>query len=225
MRVIDQRVELLTHTPYPLELIEEAGRTCYKSESKGEPGVFVRRLVDMGHHSVIEHASATFRIITNRGVTHEIVRHRLASYSQESTRYCNYGGDHVEFIRSHKCSPAVLGTWEPEVVARLAYIEEVADDEYVWLNSLYGAEWDYLTLLDSGWKPEDARGVLPNDLKTEIVWTANMREWRHVCKLRGSKAAHPQMREVAHMILEELYDRWPELFQDIYMETWPHIGG
>jgi len=219
VRVINQSVELVTCTPGVLELIEDAGRTCYKSESKGDPGVFVKSLVDRGHHSVIEHASATVRIITNRGVTHELVRHRLASYSQESTRYCNYGGDHMVFIRNHKCSKEVLGTWEREGVSASEY------PDFLWLQSVSAAEDDYNWLISYGWKPEDARGILPNDLKTEIVMTANMREWRHVIKLRGSKAAHPQIREIAHMLLTMFYDLWPELFHDLYMEQYPHMLG
>lgn len=221
MRVIDQSVEVWEYTPGMLQLIEDAGRTCYKSEPKGDPAYFVKKLIDSGHHSVIEHGVITAMIITNRGVTHELVRHRLASYSQESTRYCNYGSDHVVFIKPHKCDSVVFGEWDS--VDGWVGRSSLGCPEATWLKAMLAAEAAYKELLAEGWKPEDARGVLPNDLKTEIVVTANVREWRHIIKLRGSKAAHPQIRQVAHMLLSEFYDRWPTLFQDLMMEQFPHM--
>lgn len=219
MLVIDQSFEIVRCPSYweCMTLIEDAGRTCYKSKpGQYTAGPFVERMVKSGHHSVIEHANATVRIITNRGVTHELVRHRLASYSQESTRYCNYGSDHVTFIRPHKCAESVLGTWDP--MDNLWNQNEYETPELIWLVAMHRAEKYYKSLLGAGWKPEDARGVLPNDLKTEIVVTANMREWRHIFKLRGSKAAHPQIRELALEMLEAFWIIWPELFRDIREE-------
>lgn len=187
-----------------LKKIEMAGRTCYKSEDKitdnsAEP--FVRRIIKSGHESVLEHASATVRIICDRGVSHELVRHRVASYSQESTRYCNYSGD--KFDR------------EITVIKPCFWNEGSRHYDY-WHSSMRDIEVRYLEFLDSGASTQEARSILPNSLKTEIVITANMREWRHIFKLRCAPAAHPQMREIMIPLLAEMYKRVPVLFEDIY---------
>lgn len=187
-----------------LPLLEAAGRTCYRSEGKigdGTAGPFVRNLCQVKkHESVIEHVSVTVRFIVDRGVSHELVRHRLASYSQESTRYCNYGsdkfGDEITVIQP----PFFIG----------------ASPTYaLWYQTCLIAERAYLSLLQMGAKPEEARSVLPNSLKTEIVMTANLREWRHVFKMRTSPRAHPQMREVMVPLLELMALELPEVFDDI----------
>lgn len=203
----------------PLQLIEAAGRTCYKSEDKitGDSAPnFVAMVLKRGHESVIEHASATVRFVCDRGVTHEIVRHRLASYSQESTRYCDYNGGQVSFVIPSWCQrflpcEAYICTDD----AALSTITETADPESFWLYSMQLAENNYKKLRDLGWKPEQARSVLPNSLKTEIVMTANLREWRHFLKLRTAPAAHPQMREVAIPLLAEMQKRIPVIFDDL----------
>lgn len=229
MKIIKPSVTLLHATPDPLRVIERAGRICYQSTHKTRPclecrgsGVvihsdvlvkcddclgtgidetgskaFVRTVLKRGHESVIEHVSAGFLIVTDRGVTHELVRHRLSSFSQESTRYCNYAkeqfGNELSFIE-----PPNLGD---------GYTE--------WRCAVESAEARYLRLSEQGIKPEIARSVLPNSLKAEIAMTCNAREWRHFLRLRTSPAAHPQMREVAEMIREELV-RWaPVLFEDL----------
>lgn len=189
----------------PEQLIEKAGRTCYKSEDAITPdsaNKFVKMVTKRGHHSVLEHSMMTVKFITNRGVTHELVRHRLAAYSQESTRYVNYGGDDIQFI---------VPVWaeEEDLYRALAYYEEEdagaeavdfaipEDVPEVWfISACLESESHYKNLLKSGWRPEQAREVLPNALKTEIVMTANFREWLHVFNLRCSKAAHPQMRSL-----------------------------
>ena len=145
---------------------------------------------------MIEHASASFRIITDRGISHEIVRHRLASYAQESTRYCNYTKDKFENKITVICPPG-LG-------------ENVA-----WLYACEQAEQAYLRLVREGVKPEIARSVLPTCLKTEIVMTANFREWRHFISLRGGKGAHPQIREIARGCLNLLMGYAPNVFGDL----------
>lgn len=186
-----------------LKRIEKAGRTCYKSEDRitaESAEAFVRMLIERGHESVLEHESITVRFICDRGITHEIVRHRLASYSQESTRYCNYSGDRVgselTFIK-----PCFLEG------KKLAY--------WLWCNAMEFAEWAYSDMLEEGCTPQEARSVLPNSTKTEIVMTANLREWRHFLKLRTATAAHPQMRELTVPLLHEL-QRWiPVVFDDI----------
>ncbi len=187
-----------------LENIELAGRTCYKSEDKITPdsaGEFVRRIIKMGHTSVIEHSSVTVRFICDRGVTHEIVRHRLASYSQESTRYCNYSkGRHGGEI----------------TVIRPFFWDEDSKEYAVWLRSMQAAEDAYMELIKAGAGPQEARSVLPNSLKTEIVMTCNLREWRHVFSLRCAPPAHPQMRESMLPLLEEFHAKIPVVFDNLF---------
>jgi len=200
MKIIKQSHEILHVTPNILQQIEHCGRVCYKSEDKitdDSAEGFVRRMIKSGHHSVLEHGSISVRFITNRGVTHEIVRHRLASYSQESSRYVNYNGQEMEFIE-----PV---WWEERTVGQ----------EETFKVALMSAEKAYKDLLEQKWKPEQAREVLPNSLKTEIVMTANPREWRHFFKLRTSKAAHPQLRALARELLIDLQDMTPVLFGNI----------
>jgi thymidylate synthase (FAD) len=187
-----------------LKHIESAGRTCYKSEDKitsESAKGFIRRILKSGHHSVIEHAAATVRFICDRGVTHELVRHRLASYSQESTRYANYARE--KFGREL-------------TVIRPCFWEEGSTQYIRWQAAMENAERAYLELIDQGARAEEARAVLPNSLKTEIVMTANIREWRHVFMLRCSPAAHPQIRELLLPCLEEFHRRLPILFDDLY---------
>ena len=186
-----------------LKRIEKAGRTCYKSEDRiteESAENFVRMLIERGHESVLEHASITVRFVCDRGVSHEIVRHRLASYSQESTRYCNYSNDKfrnkVTFIKP-------------------CFLDEGTDGYKLWKQAMFIAEKEYFELLKLGCTPQEARSVLPSSTKTEVVMTANLREWRHFLKLRTAKAAHPQMRELTVPLLHELQERIPVVFDDI----------
>lgn len=179
-----------------LEIIETAGRTCYKSAS-GRAAEFVQKIVNKGHHSVIEHVNVTGRFIIDRGVSHELVRHRLAMFSQESTRYCNYSGEKFgeEITVINPCF------WPSDSVQYEA-----------WAAAMQNAEMAYMNLLYLGATAQEARAVLPNSLKTEVVMTANLREWRHVLTLRTSKAAHPQIREVM-WIARSWFENWlPEVF-------------
>jgi len=203
-----------------LKKIERAGRTCYKSEDKitdDSARQFCLNMLKSGHHSVIEHHNITVRIITNRGVTHEIVRHRLASYSQESTRYCNYGGDDLVFILPVWMDNYALPL-DQSINADALFIEGPSHLEApdAFLYSLYQAELSYKYLLQEGWQPQCAREVLPNALKTELVMTANIREWRHFFSLRCSKAAHPQMRDLAKSMLLGFCSNIPAMFDDLY---------
>ena len=211
-----------------LKLIELAGRTCYKSEEKitdDSAEDFVRMLNKRGHHSVIEHSSLTVKFICDRGVSHEIVRHRLASYSQESTRYCNYKGG-VTYILPPWITSEWLGEWEAELSEQGDILAVRNGELYYkvwpvkhfivdWLCTLLRCETCYKQLLVGGWSPQQARSVLPNSLKTEIVMTANFREWQHVLKLRCGKAAHPQIREVMIPLLQQLKTIIPALFDNI----------
>jgi thymidylate synthase (FAD) len=211
MRLIKPSVELLCFSTDALQLIETAGRTCYKSEGKitsGSTEIFIRMVLMHGHESVIEHAVATVRFICDRGVTHEIVRHRLASYSQESTRYCDYSGGHITFI-----IPPWIQCIEPGIYDAFKNIPNKMANEWLWI--LWNCEKSYKNLREQGWKPEQARSVLPNSLKTEIVMTANLREWRHFFKLRTPTTAHPQMREVVIPLLEDMKKHIPIIFDDI----------
>lgn len=189
--------------------IEKAGRTCYKSEELITPDsakAFVEKMIKSGHESVIEHFSITVRFICDRGVSHELVRHRLASFSQESTRYCNYGkADEITVIL-----PFFFDT------GMGIHSNSLVFDE--WRDSCEHAERAYLALLKYGAKPQEARSVLPNSLKTEVVMTANLREWRTIFKQRTAKAAHPQMRQIMIPFLFELQSLIPVVFDDILVD-------
>jgi thymidylate synthase (FAD) len=220
IKVIPQEYEIIampSRKEY-LDLLERAGRTCYLSEPKGDPGAFISGLVKRGHHSVIEHCGITLKVVTNRGITHEIVRHRLCSFSQESTRYCDYQGQPMEFIHPWWAKMPLYGNWTIPILTSTFYGELYETPEVSWIYAMIEAATNYRILREKGLKPEDARGVLPNDLRATIVWTANMREWRHILNLRGSLAAHPQFRELSRMILREFNRHYPEIFQDIAMK-------
>lgn len=191
-----------------LRLIEKAGRVCYKSEDKIEEGSaekFIKGIINRGHEAVLEHGTITVRVICDRGVTHEIVRHRLAAYCQESTRYCNYSGE--KFGNEITC------------IVPAKFIDNEDNPEYsLWESSMREAERNYMYLLEQGWTPQEARAVLPNSLKTEIFITYNIREWRHFFKLRCSPRAHPDMRVVANMLLDMFKHNYPLFFEDINVE-------
>ena len=185
-----------------IRFIEKIGRVCYKSEDRiAEESAekFIKSIIRRGHESVIEHVSVSMRVICDRGVSHEIVRHRIASYSQESTRYCNYAdskfGNELTFINP-------------------CFFDEGSDNYSLWRDSMERAEKTYFEMISGGAEPQEARSVLPNSLKTELVMTMNLREWRHFIRLRTAKASHPQMREVAFMILSILKANIPVIFDE-----------
>lgn len=207
MKIIEPYYEILSliDGEYVLKSIELAGRTCYKSETKitaSSAISFVKRILESGHHSVIEHYSFTVKFVCDRGVTHELVRHRLASYSQESTRYANYSKDRFG---------------KEITVIKTPFWKEDSEEYREWKNSMINAEKSYMRLIELGARPEQARSVLPNSLKTEIIMSCNIREWRHMLSLRCSKEAHPQIRQLMLPLLSELNDRIPILFEDIYV--------
>lgn len=203
-----------------LEDITDAGATCYKSSPKSAES-FVKKIMKSGHESVIEHAYASVKIICDRGVSHEIVRHRLASYSQESTRYCNYSkerfGGHITFIRPCFFPSINTGLYENAgyAIKNLNASKTVPLADKEWMYAMMEAERRYFELISLGCEAQQARSVLPNSLKTELVMTCNVREWRHFFKLRTSKAAHPQMREIAIPMLAEFKLLIPVIFDDI----------
>ncbi len=203
-----------------LKKIEAAGRTCYKSEDKSTDDSaikFVSGVIKAGHHSVIEHHNITVKIITDRGVTHEIVRHRIASYSQESTRYCNYS--HDKFGNE---ITVILPVWFIGITeGNLTRTDEDQDGlkrhaKYaLWKSTCEQIEKAYFGLLKAGQSPQEARAVLPNSLKTELVMTANLREWRHFFKLRASLRAHPQIRFLAMDMLKGFQEKIPVVFDNL----------
>lgn len=181
--------------------LERYARTCYKSEDmmSGDPN-FLRSKLTLGHESIIEHEKATVMFIVDRGISHEIVRHRIAAYSQESTRYCRYSKD--KFGNE-------ISVIEPY------FFQEREEDYQLWLESCRLAEKNYMLMLENGCSPQMARSVLPNSLKTEIVVTYNLREWRHFFRLRCDLAAHPQMRQAAIPLLLYFRNKMPVLFEEI----------
>jgi thymidylate synthase (FAD) len=190
--------------------LERYARVCYKSEDKmpagGNPD-FLKSKLKIGHESIIEHEKATVLFIIDRGISHEIVRHRIAAYSQESTRYCRYSKDR-------------FGN-EIAVIEPYFFLDdEVAYQQ--WKDACQAAEKGYMTLLQAGRSAQEARSVLPNSLKTELVVTYNMREWRHFFRLRCDPAAHPQMRQVAIPLLRYFQGQMPGLYDDIaYDRSFP----
>jgi thymidylate synthase (FAD) len=209
MKLIQPYFEILSEIDgiSMLKSIERAGRTCYKSEDKiteGSAEKFVQMLINRGHESVLEHEKISVLFVCDRGVSHEIVRHRIASFSQESTRYCNYSRDGFG-----KELTFIIPPFEDDGT------ELRSDEEIEWRKAMQDAERHYMNLIKVGWQPQYARSVLPNSLKTEIVVTANIREWRTILKQRTSKAAHPQMRQLMCPLLDRFKRCIPIIFNDI----------
>lgn len=205
MKILKPSVEFVTpvNGEIVLQRLEECGRVCYKSEDKitdGSAEKFIRGIIKSGHEAVLEHCSFTVKWIVDRGISHELVRHRIAAYCQESTRYCNYGKDRFE---------NEIAVIEP------FYLNKGTNGYQTWYEACIAAEKAYFELLEFGCTPQEARAVLPTCLKTEVVMTADIREWRHFFRLRCSKAAHPQMREVALQLLDMCCERMPVLFEDV----------
>lgn len=205
MKIIKPGFEFITpiNGGVILKRLEECGRVCYKSEGKitdDSAPKFVAGIIKRGHEAVLEHCSFTVKFICDRGVSHEIVRHRMASYCQESTRYCNYSKDQFG---------SEITVIEPCYLNK----DTFAYDE--WKEACRRAETAYFNLLNWGLSPQEARAVLPNSLKTEVVMTANIREWRHFLRLRTAPGVHPQIREIATPLLRELQQIVPVCFDDI----------
>lgn len=205
MKVIKPYFEILTDISGEniLKFIEKIGRTAYKSEdliTEESYKKFLNLLMTKQHESVIEHFSISVKFVCNRGFSHELVRHRIASYTQESTRYCNYSkgkfGGELTFIKP-------------------LFFEENTNEYTLWFNLMEQIEKTYLTMIENGVKPEQARSVLPNSLKTEIIATMNLRSWRNFFKLRCDITAHPEMRELSIPLLEEFKNQIPIIFDNI----------
>lgn len=202
MKIVQQSHEWITplNREVTLKRIEQIARTCYKSESAIKPGSaekMVAMLCKNHHYAMIEHISLTCKFVTDRGVANEIVRHRIGSYAQESTRYCNYSKDKFD---------------NQITVIDHGYTGQARAD---WGNACIAAEKTYFVMLNNGATPEQARDVLPLCLKTEIVCTWNLREWHEVLRLRTAKDAHPAIRALMIPVLRELQEIYPEIFNDI----------
>lgn len=219
MKITKSNYEILTPISdggiRELQHIEKIGRVCYKSESKiTEDGSsakkFVQMIINRGHHAMIEHSSLSVKFTVDRGISHELVRHRIASFAQESTRYCNYSKD-----KFHSQITVI------DLASGFEYDLSKENDKAkyeVWTKAMEDAEKAYFRMLELGASPQEARSVLPNSTKTEITITANYREWRNFFKLRTADAAHPSMREVTIPLLKELKTKLPIIFDDINEE-------
>lgn len=205
MKIVLPSFEIIGYTPNLTKVIEKGIRCAYKSEDKicdNSDIEIIGRIKNFKHESTLEHGSITVHFVTDRGVTHELVRHRLASFTQESTRYCNYGKDkfdnQVTFVEPFFFPAESRGL-----------------ERKLWEDLCQQSETTYLKMLELGAKPQEARSVLPNSLKTEIIVTANPREWRHIFELRTAREAHPQIRQIICPLLARFRQIWPILFDDV----------
>ena len=219
MKIVKASYEILDelNSSEILKKIEKIGRVCYKSEdniTNESAPKFVKMLIDRGHEAMIEHFSFSVKFIVDRGVSHELVRHRLCAFAQESTRYVNYSkgkfDNQLTFIQ-----PCF---WNDGTIQSNDGHDPIKEIWNSWTKLLQESENQYMKILNNCGTPQEARSVLPNSLKTEIVCTANLREWRHILKLRTAKVAHPQMREVMCPLLDELKIKVPVVFDDIKYE-------
>ena len=205
VKLVEPRAQIISdiNGQQILKHIEKAGRTCYKSEdltTDQSAEKFIKMIIQRGHESVLQHHSVSVRFVVDRGVSHEIVRHRIASFSQQSTRYCNYSKDKFD----HSIS----------VVDIRPHLKNKESFE-VWLQAVTVASKAYNKMIQLGQSPQIARSVLSNSLKTEIVVTCNLRQWRLIFKQRTSSAAHPQMRQVMIPLLKQFQQVIPIVFDDI----------
>ena len=249
MKIILPSFEILTPISddgvLELQRIERAARTCYKSEDKitedGESArKMVKMLIDKGHEAMLEHSDLSVKFVTDRGVSHELVRHRICSFAQESTRWCDYNGDKFDgqltFILPYEFNRWFMQNDEmrdrfsafmqkAEVDAEAALWNDIQELDIPygfadWIFTLLYCEIHYLHMREKGCTPQLARSVLPNSLKTKIVVTANYREWRNILSLRTAPDAHPDMRSLMNELLKELRKRIPLIFDDIPIDNY-----
>lgn len=209
MRIVQPRIQIIDRIngEAMLKKLEKIGRVSHKSEGKitvNSSRQFVRRLIKSGHESVLEHISITVKIICDRGISHEIVRHRIASYTQESTRYCAYQ-EGIEIIL-------------PDI------IKNNRQNKKIFLKTIREIEKTYQDLLANGVPPEIVRNILPHCLKTEIYCTFNLREWRHIFSLRCARDAHPQIREIFIKILQKFQQKIPIVFDDFEVDEEENVA-
>lgn len=224
IKIVSPSVDVIQASPERdvLSILERIGRVSHKSEEKITPdsaAPFVRKIIGLGHESILEHVVVSLLLTVDRGVSHELVRHRLGSYNQESTRYCNYGRSNVVTIVLPSFFPDVpVGEYDSAAGVASAANWELSAEAVVWLNSIFAAADGYLDFLKLGRTPQEARAVLPNSLKTEVVVTYNLRQWRYFLSLRYFGTAgkpHPQMVEVSAMIYDYFLNEYPVIFSDL----------
>ena len=208
MKIVERSVEVLTKTSYEdmIKLVEDAGRNCYQSYNKmseGSAEKLIRQFVEVNHGSPLEFADIAVRICGDRSLMGQITRHRLCSFSIESARFNNYASDKFDGEIS---------------VIQPADIERGTDAFELWYRSCAEAEYYYKELINKGIKPETARSVLPMSLATHIVMKANVREWRHIFKLRLDKRAQKDIRNVMLECLKKMGDKYPVFFEGIYAD-------
>ena len=222
MKIVKSCYEILQCPVYEdaLKLVEAATRTCYKSEDKStertaEP--LIRKCIKRGHHTLLEYVNVIVRFICSRGISHELVRHRHISVAQESTRYVSYENKEIEVIQPYWMSDETV-----ELLYRgEAYLAQKKEhvQAHCWYTAMTRACDSYMALLAADLPPQAARGVLPNDIKTEMVVSVNVRELRHIFKLRSSLAAtgapHPDMVRIMDPFLLEMKSRLPVFFEDV----------
>ena len=233
MKLIQPSTEILTPLDGKeiLKVLEKVARTCYKSEDKiseNSAEKLISLLVKKGHEAMLEFFDVTVKFVCDRGVSHEIVRHRLGSYAQESTRYCNYSDDkfdnQITFIIPNwlYLEPGSYTMLEDNGVfdtpTGIVPFHEMSVENLLFLSAIQETEVRYNELISVGWQAQQARSVLPNALKTEINVKYNLREWRHFFKMRCAQAAHPQMRELTLPLLKEFHNQIPIVFDDLYNE-------
>lgn len=206
-----------TKFPY-LKRLEKIARTCYQSEGdicEGSDKKLIQKLLNKKHYPMFDHMHISVLAFCDRGVSHEIVRHRLAAYAQESTRYCNYSkkkfGNHITLIKPEWWPELPTGEFEHKDLGRLENGHLYSE----WARAMHQAEHSYLALLKQGYRPEQARSVLPNSLKTAIVMTYDFTIWRHFFQLRTPHAAHPQMRQIMKPLLRKFRENIPLIFDDV----------
>lgn len=204
MKIIDAGFQFQWSTPNVILKLENIARVCYKSEELKKPSSdkkLIKKILEMGHLSIFDHVQACVKFIIDRGISHELVRHRIGvGFAQESTRYCNYS--------NNKFGKEIT-------VIRPFFWESGCRKFNIWVDAMCFAETAYMNLLDEGATPQEARSVLPNSLKTEIIVTADFTEWRHIFLQRTSIKAHPQMQQVMIPCLKLFRKKWPEIFGDI----------
>lgn len=225
MRIVDPNWKIIMPVGMTVEGIYEHIRFCGSAAYRSDPvdaNAFIRKIVQRGHFSVIEHVSITVSFGFDRGVSHELVRHRIAAYTQESTRFCNFSagkfGGHVTFVKPVFYPKIPCGEYSKYKVDKMLREGIFPKREIIWLKTMLTCERAYFDNLIYGGVPQEARDLLPNSLYTVVNATYNLREWRHVFKMRTAVDAHPQMREIMVPVHEEFKRLMPEIYTDVSKE-------
>lgn len=205
VKIVSPNIEVITPLDgdYILKHLERCARNCYKSEDKitaDSAQKMIKKLIDLGHEAMIEHFSVTVKLTTDVGAYKDLTRHRHASFAIESTRFCNYSkgkyGNELTFMKPSN-------------------MEEGSDIYNIWYQAMADIEKHYLSMAAKGAAVDQLRMLLPHSTKADVFMTANLREWRHIFKLRCVPATHPSVREIMTMLLNEFRSQLPVLFDDI----------